>query len=248
MSANLHFHEADTETLFHIIGSADRDVLLDAGVTLGSEFLAPDDEEPAEEFFADKEDEEPGDWDYEEDKANAARETLVKMVMSGLPTDLAEDEAFVVQDYFAAFARRSDQVHAVEAEDLCEEIAEQHGDETAAAVRQYLTAGLPKDALADCVAYLQESGASPELAVRLQMLLLGRLPEADEPTFTDLEEGEYSARFGYLHSAEAAQVADEMSELAEGAVEELAPVCHLMAALLHSCASHGRDLLVTIDE
>ena len=230
MSANYHFHEADTDALFHIIGSADRDVLLDAGVTLGSEFLAPGDEEIEEELFADEGNGEPGDWDYEEDKATAARETLVKMVMSGLPPDLSEDEAYVVQDYFAAYARRSDQVHSVDADDLCGEIAEHHGEDTAATVRRYLTAGLPKEALADCVTYVHEAGASPELVTRLQMLLLGRLPEADEPTFTDIEEGEYSARFGYLHSAEAAQVADEMSGLAAGAGGEVAPVCHLMAA------------------
>lgn len=248
MSATLHFHEADTDALFHIIGSADRDVLLDAGVTLGSEFLTAPEEEAEEEFFADKEEEEAGDWNYEEDKADAARETLVKMVMSGLPPDLSEDEAYVVQDYFAAFARRSDQVHPIEADELCEEIAELHGDEMATQVRHYLTAGLPKDALAQSIDYLHEAGASTELVTRLQLFLLGRLPEADEPTFTDLEEGEFSARFGYLHSVEAAQVADELTELTAGADAEVAPVCHLMAALLHYCASHGRDLLVTIDE
>ena len=247
MSAMLHFHVAHVDSLFSIVGSADRDLLLEIGVTLGTEFRAPSDEEE-DEYYADEEAEEPFEWDSGEDEADSAREILVKMIMTEIPPDLSENEAYAIQDYFAAYAQRSDQVHALEPDDLQGEISENWDAEVAAHVRDVLLSGVEEDDVIAFLEWLRDRETSPELLARIETLVFGRLPDADEPTFTDLEDEAYAARFGYLLATEAERVEEEMAQLAPESAPDHGALGYLLAALLHYCASHARDLVVTLDE
>lgn len=247
MSATIQFHVTHLDTIFHIIGSADRDLLLDIGVTLGSEFRPPLDDED-DEFFGDEETNEPPEWNSDEEEADAAQEIIIKMIMTELPHDLAEDEAYAVQDYFASYAHRDEHVHQMEYEDLARQVTEDYGAETADAIQKLLLQNVDEPSIATLQERLEEADASHELISRIRMLTLGRLPESDEPTFTDLEDEVYSARFGYIYAKEATHVADEMDALAKRIGEETGPVAYLVAALFNYCSSHDRDLLVTIDE
>ena len=247
MSATLHFHVAHVDSLFAIIGSADRDLLLEVGVTLGTEFRTPSDEEE-DEFYGDEETEEPFEWDSGEEEADSAREILVKMIMTEIPPDLSEDEAYAIQNYFASYAQRSDQVHAIEPDDLHGEISENWGPEVAAHVRDVLLSGVEEDDVIALLEWLRGREAPPELLARIETLVFGRLPDADEPTFTDLEDEAYAARFSYLLANEAGRVADEMAERAPETAADHGALGYLLAALFQYCASHSRDLVVTIDE
>jgi hypothetical protein len=80
------------------------------------------------------------------------------------------------------------------------------------------------------------------------MLYLGRLPEADEPTFTDLEDETYSAHFGYLFGEEAASIVDELDGLLENSEDEPMPLAYALSCLFNYCNVQSTDLLVTIEE
>ncbi len=247
MSAILQFHVTHLDSLFRVIGSADQDLLLEIGVTLGSEFRTPDEDEE-DEFFGDDKTEEPPEWDYDEEEADSAKEVVVKMVMNGISPDLAEDEAYALQDYFAAHAKRDNHVHLLEPDDIRKDLEKEFGEEVADEVQELLFAGVREEQMTGFADWAAARGASHDLVVHLQMLYLGRLPEVDEPTFHDIEDDAYSARFGYLHGSEAAQMTDELRELAPKAAEEHGAIGYLMAALMRYCSSHNRDLIVTIDD
>ncbi len=246
MSATIQFHAASTEELFEVIGCADRDRLLDIGVTLGTEFRVPADEE-GEEFSEDESDE-ASEWDHREEEADAAQEIITKMIMSGLPSDLADDEAYAVQDYFAATLAQNAEAYLFDSEELSALLEEDFGEPVATHALGYLTSGIKESQLLELCEWVAEQEASRDLQTRLHMLLFGRLPEADEPTFNDSDEGAYAARFGYLTCHEVALVADEMSEWAEAAEGEIRALACLLATLMHYCASHARDLIVTVEE
>jgi hypothetical protein len=247
VSALVHFYTSDLRALFHIIGSADRDLLQEVGITFGNEFCpAPEEEEFLEE---EEEETEDSDWDIEEVEADAGREIVAKMIMSGLPQDLAEDEAYAVQDFMASYVIRGGQVHTIDPDDVLDETALQHESaQTAETCRRMLVAGAGVEELGKFVDHLQAAGASHELVARVQMLYLGRLPESDEPTFTDLEEDAYTARFGYLYSEEAASVADEVDELLPAPDSAVRPLAVVLSALFSYCNSQSADLLVTVEE
>jgi hypothetical protein len=233
--------------LFEVIGCADRDLLLDIGVTLGTEFRAPADDEERDEFEEEETDEEP-EWDHREEEADAAQAIVTKMIMSGLPSDLADDEAYAVQDYFAATLAQDPEAHLFDSEELSGQLGDDFGEPVATQALGLLTSGVRESQMLELCEWVSEQGASPDLLLRLHMLAFGRLPEADEPTFNDSDEGAYAARFGYLTGQEVALVADEMSELTEEAEGEIRALACLLAALMHYCASHARDLVVTLEE
>ncbi|HBF35185.1 TPA: hypothetical protein DDW35_11555 [Candidatus Sumerlaeota bacterium] len=249
MNVLVHFHTANLQSLFQVIGSADRELLQDIGVTFGSEYRSADEEEEVEDSFGEDEDEKGPDWELDEAEADAGREIVTKMVMVGLPHDMSEDEAYAVQDFMAAYALRSDEVAPFEAEEvldgtLPEEIAEELEDDC----RRLLTRGASIDEFGDLFEWLVEREASTELTTRIQMLYLGRLPESDESTFTDLEEETYSARFGYLFGEEAATIVDELDELLENTEDEPMPLAYALSCLFNYCNVQNTDLLVTIEE
>jgi len=237
-------------SLFAIIGSADRDLLREIGVTLGAEFQPPsgEEEEEEEELCGEEETEEAPEWDADAEEADSAQETIVKMILSGVSQDLSEDEAYAIQDYFASYAAKSDRVHSIDPDDLADLFEVDPESERADEMRRMLLEGMDLASLASFLDWLQQNDASHELAHRLQMLYLGRLPEADEPTFTDLEEEAYAARFGYVLAEEAGRIADELSEFAARAPEELRAAAALLAALMHYCNGEVMDLLVTIED
>lgn len=247
MSPTLHFYVTHLDSFFQIIGSADQDLLREMGVTLGSEFRTPHEDEE-DEFFGDEKTEEPPDWDYSEEEADSAQEIIVKLIMSGIGPDLAEDEAYAIQDYLAVHARRDHHMHLVEPDDLSKDVQAQWGPDVEAAVHELLAAGIHQDGMTEFMDWMRAAGASHDLVVHLQMLTLGRLPEADEPTFKDLKDEAYSARFGFLYAGETARMVEEMNKLAPQAAAEHGAVGYLVAALLHYCASHLRDLVVTVEE
>jgi hypothetical protein len=246
MSATIQFHAASTEELFEVIGCADRDRLLDIGVTLGTEFRVPADEEGEE--FGEEESDEAAEWDHREEEADAAQEIITKMIMSGLPSDLADDEAYAVQDYFAATLAQNAEAYLFDTEELSGLLEEDFGEPVATHALGFLTSGIKESQLLELCEWVAEQEVSRDLLMRLHMLLFGRLPEADEPTFNDSDEGAYAARFGYLTGHEVALVADEMSELTEQAEGEIRALACLLATLMHYCASHARDLIVTVEE
>ncbi|HUT22826.1 MAG TPA: hypothetical protein VM492_00645 [Sumerlaeia bacterium] len=249
MSSFAHFHTTDTRSLFAIIGSADRDLLREIGVTLGAEFQPSSEEEEGEEDFGvEEETEEAPEWDADAEEADSAQETIVKMILSGMSQDLSEDEAYAIQDYFASYAARSGRVHSIDPDDLADLFEADPESEQADEMRRILLEGMDLASLASFLDWLQENGASHELVYRLQMLYLGRLPEADEPTFTDLEEEAYAARFGYVLAGEAGRIADELSEFAARAPEEMRAMAALLATLMHYCNAEAMDLLVTIED
>ncbi|HPS00659.1 MAG TPA: hypothetical protein PLA90_03880 [Candidatus Sumerlaeota bacterium] len=247
MNATIQFHAASTEELFEVIGCADRDLLLDIGVTLGTEFRAPSDDEERDEF-EEEESDEASEWDHREEEADAAQEIITKMIMSGLPPDLSDDEAYAVQDYFAATLARDSEAHLFDPEALSEQLEDDFGEPVATHALGLLTSGVKESQMLELCEWVAEQDVSRELLVRLHMLIFGRLPESDEPTFNDTDEGAYAARFGYLTGQEVALVADEMSELTEEAEGEIRSLACLLATLMHYCASHARDLVVTLEE
>lgn len=246
MTAILRFYTGDLESLFQIIGSGDRDLLLEIGVQLGTEFRPPTDDEE-EEFFGDEETEEP-DWTLEDEEANVAREVIVKMVMDGMPADLSEDEAYAVQDYMAGYALRSGIAHLIDLDDMPELAEEEDLAPLRPDIRRDLVEGVDLDRMLDFLEFLKNEDASTALVSRVEMLACGRLPEALEPTFADLEEDLYGARFGYWTAADAATVADELAEIAENHREELGSMPVVMAALADYCNSHQLDLIAILDE
>lgn len=247
MSATFQFHLAHLDSLFSIIGSADRDLLLDIGVTLGAEFRAPSDDEE-NEYYGDEQTEEMSEWDVTEEEADTARETIIKMVMSGLSPDLAEDEAYAVQDYFASYTQKCDDALILEPDDLHELLEEERDSEVADEVQDLMIEHVTDETMFKIIEWLQEMDASHDLITRLRLLTLGRLPEADEPTFTDLEDEAYTARFGYLFVHEMAKISEEINHLAPLAAKDIGVIGYLLAALFAYCVSHSRDLVVTIDE
>jgi len=212
VSPRAHFHTTDLRDFFHIIGSADRDLLKQIGVTFGEEFRALTDEE--ELGYEQEEDLDDGDWDVEEVEADAGREIVTKMIMSGLPQDLAEEEAYAVQDFLAAYVLRSDLTQAVDADDMTDDFDVDECSEVVESLRQMILQGVDLNLFGDFVNWLEDRGASHDLVLRVQMLQFGRLPESDEPTFSDLEEDVFAPRFAFLYSEEAAGILDELDELA----------------------------------
>ncbi|HNY27777.1 MAG TPA: hypothetical protein PKH31_10385, partial [Candidatus Sumerlaeota bacterium] len=173
---------------------------------------------------------------------------ITKMIMSGLPPDLSDDEAYAVQDYFAATLARDSEAHLFDPEALSEQLEDDFGEPVATHALGLLTSGVKESQMLELCEWVAEQDVSRELLVRLHMLIFGRLPESDEPTFNDTDEGAYAARFGYLTGQEVALVADEMSELTEEAEGEIRSLACLLATLMHYCASHARDLVVTLEE
>ncbi|MBN1865722.1 hypothetical protein JW916_00370 [Candidatus Sumerlaeota bacterium] len=247
MSPRIRFYTCDTESLLHIVGSADRALLRDIGVELGVEFLALE-EEDVEEPSPDQEEAEEPDWDAEAEEISAGQEAIAKMIMSGMPADLSEDEAHAVQDYLASYALRSDQATLIDANDLIDCLDQNHDEETADFMRRMILEGIALDEMIALFDWLEKNGASHDVASRLQMLAFGRLPEADEPTFTDLEEDAYTARFGYLTSEESAHILDETYDLAKPASKELGPLPLCIVALLDYCNTHATDLAAIVDD
>lgn len=247
MSATIQFHAASTDELFEVIGCADRDLLLDIGVTLGTEFRAPTDDEETDHLREEESDEET-EWDHREEEADAAQAIITKMIMSGLPSDLADDEAYAVQDYFAATLAQDPEAYLFDTDDVSEQLEEDFGEPVATLALGLLTNGVKESQMLELCEWGTERNVSQDLLMRLHMLILGRLPEADEPTFSDTDEGAYAARFGYLTAQEVALVADEMSELAEEAEGEVRALACLLATLMHHCASQARDLVVTLED
>jgi hypothetical protein len=246
VSAMIQFHTADLRDLFQVIGSADRDLLTKIGVHIGEEFRRHSDEEEEHEEVFDHEDAEDLDWNYEEVEADSAKEIITKLIMVGLPADLSEDEAFAVQDFMATYSAGEDRVQSIDPEDVIESCMIE--DETAReAVRKALTKGVAVSEFEDFVEWLTENDASHDLLARVQMLSLGRLPESEDPTFTDPEEA-YGARFGYLYSGEAAAVCDELDELAARASEDLGNLPLVLNQLFYYCNTQSLDLMVIIEE
>ena len=249
MNVLVHFHTTDLQSLFQVIGSADRELLQDIGVTFGSEYRSADEEEEVEDSYGEDDEEKGPDWELDEAEADAGREIVTKMVMVGLPHDMSEDEAYAVHQFMSAYSLRSDEVLPIEPEEaldgvLPEEIAEEIEDDC----RRMIVRGASLDEFGDLLEWLEERGASTELTTRVQMLFLGRLPEADEPTFTDLEDETYSAHFGYLFGAEAAAIVDELDELLQNSEEEPMPLAYALSCLFNYCNVQSADLLVTIEE
>jgi hypothetical protein len=245
----VHFHTTDLQSLFQVIGSADRELLQDIGIMLGSEYRSADEEEEVEDSYGEDEEEKDQDWDLDEAEADAGREIVTKMVMVGLPHDMSEDEAYAVQDFMAAYSLRSDEVAPIEPDEaldgvLPESIAEEIEDDC----RRMIARGASIEEFGDLYDWLVQHAASTELTTRIQMLYLGRLPEADDPTFTDLEDETYSARFGYLFGDEAASIADELDELLENTEDEPIPLAYALSCLFNHCNVQSTDLLVTIEE
>jgi len=116
------------------------------------------------------------------------------------------------------------------------------------AIQDLLLGGLEEEAVAEFAEWLASVEPSHELLTRVQVLYLGRLPESDDPTFPDLEDDVYAARFAYVFAIEAGQVTHELQELLADAPDELQAVGLLLYALLSYSASHSLDLVVTIDE
>ncbi len=247
MSPAMHFHLTSTDLFFHVIGSADRDLLQEVGINLGREFRPPtEDEEDA--FFGDEETEEPPEWNFEEVETDSARDIITNMIMTELPLDLADEEAYAVHDFFAQMVRRSAQVHTIEPDDLADELTENFGDDIAEEVRELIVERMEEEDYYEIVDALREAGASNELCTRVQMICFGRLPDADEPTFSDLEEEAYAPRFSYLAASEMATVSDEMTKLAAEIGPENGTIPYFLAGLFAHAAAEGRDLIVTIDE
>ena len=246
MSAILRFYTAHLEMLFQVIGSGDRDLLRQIGVPLGDEFRPPtDDEEDA--FFGDEQTEEP-DWTLEDEEETVAREIVEKMVMDGMPADLAEDEAYAVQDYMAGYALHSDAAHLIDLDDMPELRDDDDYVALRPEMRRDLVEGIELEQVTDFLEWLKSSDASHELVTRVEMLACGRLPEALEPTFADLEEDLYHARFGYWTSSEAADLEDELDEIAREHHDELGELPVVLSALSTYCNAHNLDLVCIIDE
>ena len=249
MSPRIRFYTCKVENILHIVGSADRDLLRDIGVDLGVEFIALEGEEEEEDKAVPDEEEAQGaDWDAETAERNAGQEAIAKMVMSGMPADLSEDEAYAIQEYLASYSLRTDQLNIMDVDDLIACLDQDHSEETADCMRRMILEGIGLDEMIALFDWLEANDASHDVYSRLQMLAFGRLPEADEPTFTDLEEDAYTARFGYLTSEETAHILDETNDLAKPASAELGPLPLCIVALLDFCNAHATDLAVTIDE
>ncbi|MFW5870443.1 MAG: hypothetical protein ACOCVL_02135 [Candidatus Sumerlaeota bacterium] len=247
MSPAMHFHLTSVDTYFHCIGSADRDLLQEVGINLGREFRPPTEDEEGT-FFGDEETEEPAEWTFEDVESDSARDIITQMIMTDLPLDLADEEAYAVQDFFASMVRRSAQVHTIEPDDLRADLEEYFDSDVADEVRELIILGMEEEDFFEVVDAVREAGGSNDLCVRIQMICFGRLPEADEPTFSDLEEEAYTPRFAYLTAREMAAVADEMTQLAPGLAEEHGPIVFFLAGIFTHGAAEGRDLVVTIDE
>jgi hypothetical protein len=247
MAASISFHTADLQRLFEIIGSADRDLLLKIGVKPGDDLLA--DVDVADEEFEEEEEETEEDmgWDADEEEVISAREIITKMIMSEIPADLAENEAYAIQDYMANYVAQSEHAESIEPDEVVD-YAESDLDEDALdEIREILLKGASLDAMGELVEWMQANGASSELITRLQMLQAGRIPYSDEATFTDTEAA-YGARFGYLTNDEIAMVADEITELAPAAAEDMGYLPYALAALFHYSNASACDLVVTIEE
>jgi len=243
----MHFHLTNTDLFFHVIGSADRDLLQEVGINLGREFRPPtEDEENA--FFGDEETDEPPEWTFEDVETDSARDIITNMIMTELPLDLADEEAYAVQDFFAQMVRRSAMVHTIEPDDLAEERSDYFQDGVAEEVRELIVEGMEEEDFFEIVDALREAGVSNDLFTRVQMICFGRLPDGDEPTFSDLEEEAYSPRFSYLTAIEMAAIADEMSKIATEIAAEHGTIPYFLAGLFAHAAAEKRDLVVTIDE
>jgi hypothetical protein len=260
MTAVLRCFTTDIQHFFGVIGSADRDLLREAGITFGKEFHADIDDEDDdlyedededgdedEDEDEDSEEDEDDDWDPDEEEINAGREAIVKMIMAGIPSDLAEDEAYAIQDFLAAYAEDSENVTAMDADDVIAFCGDEIDESTSEDIQQYLLEGFPVDSLVEFSDWLENSPASPELKLRIQMLAFGRLPESDEPTFDDPEDA-YSARFSYLSLVEMLAINDELQNIAPECTDELGNVPLAVAKVVAFCIDRSTDFVATFEE
>ncbi len=246
MSASIRFHAADLSHLFHVIGSADRDLLREIGEEQGSEFLAATEDED-DTYLLDEEANE-STWDDDEDEVVAGREAVVNLIMGGMPSDVSEDEAVAIQEFLASETAKSQLAHPLEPDDVLGEMGGKPSPAVSNQIRTMVLMGVDRDVLTDLIEWLEENGASSDLVLRLQLLCFGRLPEAEDPTFPDIEDAAYEARFGYLWENEIAPIRKEMSKLAPRAAKEAGPIAHIVAAALGYCRAHSQDLVTTTDE
>lgn len=251
VSASSHFYTMDMQSLFQTIGSADRGLLLEMGLNPGDEYRAPTDEEE-DEYYAEPEEKEPGDWDPADVEQDTSREIISKLIMSGMPSDLSEDETYAVQDFLASHALRAELAQPIQTEDLIEAVDIDDWDDQVAdpedELRVLVDKGAARESLSEFVGWLREQEASNELISRVQIMYLGRLPDSEDPAFSDLMEEAFEARFGYIYAEEAAQIVDEMQELAPKAIKEHGPLGLFLLCLLHYSNTEAADLLISIEE
>jgi hypothetical protein len=255
MSATIHFHTADVERLLSIVGSADRDLLRAIGVRPGEEFRASLEEE--EDLYEDKDSEDEDDlgedeeveeeWDFEEEATHSAKEVLTKMVMAGVPPDLADNEAAAIQGFMASHALDNHIAHDVDTDEAIDAAGAQKDPELSDAIRKALLEGVDGEEMSRFTEWLQDSEASPELIARAQMLCFGRVADSEEPSSIEPDIN-YPVRSGYLRQEEIAHVSDELSELAEAAAEEMGSLPRVLAALFHYANVKSQGLFVTIEE
>lgn len=239
-----HFHTTSIEDFFHIIGSADRDALRAIGVNLGKEYRPITDDED-DELYEEETTEEPEEWNVEGEEQQAAIEVLTQMIMTGIPSDLAEDQAYAIQDFFASYALHNDDVHLLDYEDIQQHVAGRKDDDD---FNTLMAEGLHGEDFANLIEWLAAREAPDHLRNTLQMIALGRIPETDEPTFTDLEDEAYLPRFSYLTQIETKNLAKELEPFAKQAAKDLGPSIRLLQAVIRHAAQAKHDLVVTIED
>lgn len=247
MSGKTRFYTVCLSDIFQVIGSADRDLLQEFGLDVGMEFTALDQESlDQEEAFS--EDETEVGWEENSPELDAEQEVVKKLIMSGIPGDLAEEEAYAVQDFLAQYALKSGAARDIEPDELIET---EEGDEKVLeyndTVRTSLTKGVAAEETIAAIQWLDGQNVSTDLLTRVQMLFFGRIPEMDEPTFSDLDIDAYSARFGFLSGAEMAGVADDLYDTLEGG-DLPGPLLKVLESLFDYCNRESLDLITVIED
>lgn len=262
MGQSIHLYTIDLDDLFSIIGSADRDALRDIGVQPGEEFHAASDDaemEEEEDYLEDSEEEEDDeedeedeaesldDWDYEAEEEISAKEVLTKMIVAGVPPDLAENEVEAILNYMANRAINTENAQPIDVDDVIDAADADPDSEWADSIRALLLEGIDEEEMAHFIEWLLASGASHDLILRMQMLCYGRLPESEEPAFIENEESAL-ARSGYLTQNEIAQISDDLADVAEEALDDFGYLPKVLAAVLHYCNIQSKDLFAVVAE
>lgn len=262
MGQSIHFYTIDLDDLFSIIGSADRDALREIGVQPGEEFHASSDEAEMEEeddFIEDDEEDEDeeddeedeaeslDDWDYEAEEEISAKEVLTKMIVAGVPPDLAENEVEAILNYMANRAISTENAQPLDVDDVIDAADADSDSEFADSIRAFLLDGIDEEELAHFIEWLIASAVSQDLITRMQMLCYGRLPESEDSAFIENEESTL-ARSGYLTQNEIAQISDDLADIADEALDDFGYLPKVLAAVLHYCNIQSKDLFAIVAE